>query len=97
VNDERVEEESEEFMKNKKRVIASIVIFALVIFSAVVVAVAHVPMSVATKPNIQDSSGIPVNPIDGLSLVHHGRRRLILRQIEISGGKYFVSNVEEDA
>ena len=85
-------------MKNKKRVVVPVVIFGLVILSlSVVIFAVILPQSSATKPNIQSSSGIHVNPIDGLRPDFiMGADVSMLRQIEISGGKYFVNGLEED-
>jgi arabinogalactan endo-1,4-beta-galactosidase len=84
-------------MKNKKKVIAPVIISSLVILLVAVVIAVILPRLSAANKNIQDSSGIHVNPIDGLSPDFiMGADVSMLKQIEISGGKYYVNGVEED-
>jgi arabinogalactan endo-1,4-beta-galactosidase len=85
-------------MKNKKRAIVPVVIFATVILLVSVVIFAVIlPMLSAAKQDIQTSPGIHVNPIDGLSPDFiMGADVSMLKQIEISGGKYYINGVEED-
>jgi arabinogalactan endo-1,4-beta-galactosidase len=55
------------------------------------------PPTQATAPNLQPSTGIKVNPIDGLAPDFiMGADVSMLAQIEASGGKYYVNGVEED-
>jgi arabinogalactan endo-1,4-beta-galactosidase len=57
----------------------------------------EVPVSTAASLNIVDSSSIHINPIEGLSPDFiMGADVSMLKQIEISGGKYYVNGVEED-
>ena len=85
-------------MKNKKGVIAPVVIFAFVILVvSVVIFGVILSMLSANKPNIQTSSGIQVDPIDGLKPDFiMGADVSMLAQIEASGGKYYVNGVNED-
>jgi arabinogalactan endo-1,4-beta-galactosidase len=84
-------------MKNRKRILVPVVLSALVVLLAVVVIIVILPMISAANKNIQDSSGIHLNPIEGLSPDFiMGADVSMLRQIEISGGKYYVNGIEED-
>ncbi len=84
-------------MKNRKKIIVAVVLSALVVLLAIVVILVVMPMLSAANKNIQDSSGIYVNPIEGLSPDFiMGADISMLRQIELSGGKYYVNGVEED-
>ncbi len=84
-------------MKNGKKIILPVVLFTAVVLLAVVVIIVIMPMVSRAKTNIQDSSQIHVNPIEGLSPDFiMGADVSMLRQIELSGGKYFVNGIEED-
>ena len=84
-------------MKNRKKFIIPIVISALVVLLVAVVLAIVLPGLTAPKPNLQDSSSIQVNPINGLSHAFiMGADVSMLAQIEASGGKYYVNGVEED-
>lgn len=85
-------------MKSKKRVVLPVVISALIIVIVSVVIFAVVlSIRSGAKPNLQSSSGIHVNPIDGLSPDFiMGADISMLAQIEASRGKYYVNGVEED-
>jgi arabinogalactan endo-1,4-beta-galactosidase len=85
-------------MKNPRKVIAPVAIFALVVLivSAVIFGVI-LPMLSASKQAIQTSSGIHVNAVDRLSPDFiMGADVSMLKQIEVSGGRYFVNGVEKD-
>ncbi len=65
---------------------------------SVAAATVNSPMSSATRSNIQNSSSIAVNPIEGLSPDFiMGADVSMMQQIESNGGKYLVNGVEEDA
>ncbi len=84
-------------MKNKRRIIIAVVLSVLVVFLAMVFILVVLPTRKASNKNLQDSSGIHINPIEGLS--HDfimGADVSMLRQIELSGGKYYVNGIEED-
>jgi arabinogalactan endo-1,4-beta-galactosidase len=84
-------------MKTRKKLFVPVVISALVILLVTVVIAVILPMLSAANKNIQDSSGIHVNPIEKLSPDFiMGADVSMLKQIEISGGKYYVNGVEED-
>jgi arabinogalactan endo-1,4-beta-galactosidase len=85
-------------MKSRRRVVLPVAIFALVILIVSVVIFAVIlPMLTASDQNIQSSADIHVNPIDGLSPDFiMGADVSMLKQIELSGGKYYVNGVEED-
>jgi arabinogalactan endo-1,4-beta-galactosidase len=84
-------------VKNKRRIIIAVVLSALVVLFALVFILVVLTTRKSSNKNIQDSSGIHINPIEGLS--HDfimGTDVSMLRQIELSGGKYYVNGVEED-
>jgi arabinogalactan endo-1,4-beta-galactosidase len=85
-------------MKNRKSAIVPVVIFAMVLLLVSVVIFAVIlPRLSATQQDIQASPGFHVNPIDGLNPDFiMGADVSMLKQIEISGGKYYVNGVEED-
>ena len=83
-------------MKNKKKAVVAI-IFAAVILIVLIGIFVILPILLEANKNIQDSAGIHVNHIEGLSPDFiMGADVSMLKQIEISGGKYYVNGIEED-
>jgi arabinogalactan endo-1,4-beta-galactosidase len=84
-------------MNNRKNILMPLVVAVLVLIIMTALILVLLPKLPKAKPNIQDSSGIHVNPIDGLSPDFiMGADVSMLKQIEISGGKYYVNGVEEE-
>lgn len=84
-------------MKNHKKIILPGAIAALVFILAIIVLAVILPRLSAAKPKLQDSAGIQVDPVDGLSDDFiMGVDISMLAQIEANGGKYYVNGVKED-
>jgi len=84
-------------MKYLKKIILPVAISTSVILLAVIVITVILPRLLTAKPNLQDSAGIQVNPIDGLNDDFiMGADVSMFKQIEISGGKYYVNGIEEN-
>jgi arabinogalactan endo-1,4-beta-galactosidase len=84
-------------MKINKKIIVPVLISALVVTLAAVFFIVILPKLSAAPRNLVDASGIHVNPIEGLSPDFiMGADVSMLRQIELSGGKYYVNGIEED-
>ncbi|MFZ2095937.1 MAG: glycosyl hydrolase 53 family protein [Anaerolineales bacterium] len=83
-------------MKNRTRIIVLVAISTLVVLLGVFAGVT-LPELLTPPKNLVDGSSIHINPIEGLSPDFiMGADVSMLRQIELSGGKYYVNGVEED-
>jgi len=84
-------------MKIPRKVVLPVALAGLVLVIAAVFVAVILPRLSAAKPNLADSAGIRVNPVDGLSDDFiMGADVSMLAQIEAEGGKYYVNGVEED-
>jgi arabinogalactan endo-1,4-beta-galactosidase len=83
-------------MKNRKRNTILVVISTLVVLLGIIAGLT-LPKLLAPPKNLVDSSSIHINPIAGLSPDFiMGADVSMLRQIELSGGKYYVNGIEQD-
>ena len=85
-------------MNSRKKLLEPVILAGLgIVILSTVLIIFVFPRLSAVKPNLQNSAGLQVNPIEGLSpdfII--GADISMFAQIEASGGKYYVNGVNED-